>query len=419
MKRWLFVLGRQPSLGLAELLSVLALERVRYEARLFTSNTILVTSSSEQDLSKWLSRLGGTVKIGVVDELMPRSGDSRSSLAELLKPDMTVSRYSKHSKGRWTFGVSLYAGVADATLARSVHDFGLDIKRYLKSRKRSARFVEPRGASLALSSVVVRGNGLLDSNGTELLIALSQHEVLRAHTLAVQDFASYSNRDYGRPERNPKAGSLPPKLAQIMLNLARQPKGALIVDPFCGIGTVLQEALLMGYQVVGSDSASDQVERTRKNLMWLSSNYHTGQAQLQIAKAQEVLYPKATVAAFVTEGLLGPPQTRPFSRTEAAHTAQSILVLWRQVLIHQRDALKPEGRFVLVLPVLKVARTPQYNEPVRVALLDELENLGYRLQAPLPPLFAKQVELSSRGTLIYERPDQVVAREILILSKLH
>src|SRR3989304_9662534 len=100
MKNWLFVLGRQPTIGLAELLSVLSLEQVRYEARLFSPNTVLIATTSDFDLAKLLTRLGGTIKIAIVDEVKPRVGDSRQTLSELLKPDEVVSCYSKKNEGR-------------------------------------------------------------------------------------------------------------------------------------------------------------------------------------------------------------------------------------------------------------------------------------------------------------------------------
>jgi hypothetical protein len=47
--------------------------------------------------------------------------------------------------------------------------------------------------------------------------------------MALQDFESYSKRDYGRPARDPRTGSLPPKLAQILINLAEPNKILAVV----------------------------------------------------------------------------------------------------------------------------------------------------------------------------------------------
>lgn len=415
MKRYLFVLGRQPAIGLAELLSVLNLEHVQHTSSLVSSHILQIETDDTSDLSKLLPRLGGTIKVGLVDQAIPTAHDSRVTLRELLKSDGVVRDYARAESGRWTFGLSLYTDGQDPTLPRSVHDFGLDLKRYLKSRKRSARFVEPRGKSLALSSVVVAGNGLLKPGGTEVLLILTPKHSYRAHTLAIQDFANYSDRDYGRPERNPKAGSLPPKLAQILINLAAQPKETRITDPFCGIGTVLQEALLMGYQASGSDNDADQVEHSRANLKWLSETRGTAQPKLQIAAAEELTGAPGSLEAIVTEGVLGPPRARPLAVTEASQVAHQILVLWRATLRHLREMLAESAPVVFTLPVIKVAGQA---EPMTVPLLDELEALGYRHEALLPDRLAQNLPLSPRGTLVYQRPDQIIGRELIKLTKI-
>jgi len=91
--------------------------------------------------------------------------------------------------------------------------------------------------------------------------------------LAVQDVEGYSERDYNRPSRDAKVGMTPPKLAQIMINLAGLKDGDTVYDPFCGVGTIMQEALLNDYRVIGSDANSAQVENCRSNLSWISKKY--------------------------------------------------------------------------------------------------------------------------------------------------
>lgn len=62
---------------------------------------------------------------------------------------------------------------------------------------------------------------------------------------------------------------LPPKLAQMMINLGRD-EGIIpnkIYDPFCGLGTVLIEALNMGNtQVYGSDMSAKMCSCSEENI---------------------------------------------------------------------------------------------------------------------------------------------------------
>lgn len=58
-------------------------------------------------------------------------------------------------------------------------------------------------------------------------------------------------RPKNRPFFHPSA--LPPKLARFMVNLARPKVDSVVLDPFCGSGSILIEAGLIGCRVLGSD----------------------------------------------------------------------------------------------------------------------------------------------------------------------
>lgn len=80
-------------------------------------------------------------------------------------------------------------------------------------------------------------------------------------TLACQDIDSYTRRDTGK-SRDMVVGMMPPKLVQMMLNLAldSEMKNPGIYDPFCGLGTTLIEAANMGMtRIYGSDLSKEMV----------------------------------------------------------------------------------------------------------------------------------------------------------------
>jgi tRNA (guanine10-N2)-dimethyltransferase len=56
------------------------------------------------------------------------------------------------------------------------------------------------------------------------------------------------------------------KLARCMVNLAKPKAGGLVVDPFCGTGTMLAEAALVGCRVVGLDIQRRMARGTLRNL---------------------------------------------------------------------------------------------------------------------------------------------------------
>ena len=71
-----------------------------------------------------------------------------------------------------------------------------------------------------------------------------------------------------RPRKKPffHPSAMPSKLARCMVNLARAKRGELVLDPFCGTGSVMVEAAFVGCQVLGFDVQRRMAEGTRKNL---------------------------------------------------------------------------------------------------------------------------------------------------------
>ncbi len=434
--RFLFILGRQSDLALAEVVSVLKTRQIRYEPfRLASHELILNVESEISNPQALLNILGGTIKIVRLDDQLPlrHQTEFKAQVVELLKGDTIAREYADKKEGRWTFGISVYAPLITAStrdnLGQLVHQQGLEIKNYFKARKRSTRYVAVRGNSSDLSSVVVRKNKLLRPDGVEITLLLTNNAIVRGYTVAVQDFEAYSERDYGRPARDPRVGSLPPKLAQMLLNLALVPTGGRVHDPFVGIGTVVQEGLLQGLAVSGSDNSAEQIAHAQKNMQWLRTKYPALLTTTPDAMAQEIFIADAKdfgsllgkgpakngplLDAIVSEGMLGPPQSKPMPPAEAEKVAKNIAELWVGTLEKARDALVPNGRIVATLPVLKTT-----SGDVFAPLLDELPSLGYRVDPLLPSSLVTSARITPRQTLIYERQDQIVRREVVRLVKI-
>ena len=122
------------------------------------------------------------------------------------------------------------------------------------------RVVPNRAATL--SSATSFHNHLTSETKIELLKVGGRYY----RVIQVQNINAYARRDQERPARDAKVGMLPPKLAQILINLAGELRsGATVLDPFCGTGVVLQEALLMGYRAYGTDVSERMVEYSQRN----------------------------------------------------------------------------------------------------------------------------------------------------------
>ena len=71
-----------------------------------------------------------------------------------------------------------------------------------------------------------------------------------------------------RPRKRPffHATAMSVKLSRCMVNLARPRPEDLILDPFCGTGSILLEAGLMGFRIVGGDIKDKMIRGCHTNL---------------------------------------------------------------------------------------------------------------------------------------------------------
>ena len=109
-----------------------------------------------------------------------------------------------------------------------------------------------------------------------------------------------------------QSGMLPPKVAQMLINLSGLTTNHLLLDPFCGSGTILAEAARMGFEhLAGSDISTQAVADTRENIYWLIRTSHLPAPviNLQISDVRKVTekFSANSVDGIVTEPYLGPP----------------------------------------------------------------------------------------------------------------
>ncbi len=238
-------------------------------------------------------------------------------------------------------------------------------------------------------------------HGADIILVWQDEQVWSAITEQVQDIERYGRRDYDRPARSAKVGMLPPKLAQIMINLANPPSGSTILDPFCGTGVVLQEAALMGFKVYGNDIEPELTDMTRRNLDWLAREFNTSvKAGLAVGDAKTQQW-KVGIDAVVTESYLGPNLIKPPSDLELATLVRDSSSLALAFLSNLRGQVKAGIPVAITLPAWKHAKGWK-----RLAIIDQITALGYTLEQFLPV---------TQSDLVYFRPDQIVARELVVL----
>lgn len=405
------ILGRQPALGLAELESLYGANAVRpvgQQAAVVAVDPCLLA----------FDRLGGSVKFC---KLLTTLDTTQWHRIESFLVQAAPSQSQSMPEGKMTLGLSLY-GFTESV--QRIEATGLSIKKAVRKTGRPVRLVPTKGTEI--SSAQSLHNKLTGPNGWELVFIRDGQQTIIAQTVKVQDIEAYTRRDRERPKRDAKVGMLPPKLAQILINLgsgsipeaklqnicdipADQPippniLDQTVLDPFCGTGVVLQEALLMGYGAYGSDLDQRMIAYSQGNMEWLATLYDLpSQATLEVgdATAHQWGHDFDFVAG---ETYLGRPFTsRPTPEVLAQTMADCNLII-KKFLQNIGQQIKPGTRLSLGIPAWQTSPGQFKHLP----LIDSLSDFGYNRVS---------FEHVRATDLLYYRKDQIVARQLLVITK--
>ena len=341
---YFFIPGNFPGLSLKEIRGTIEtrLPGVKFSLENHRSYFIAVfdTQVAVEQVRLVFDLLGSATKFGV---LLPQDTD----LASLVTGKQ--------------FGVSIYTSdeQADKNQVIELHKATLkQIKKAKSAEGIRVRYINSR--EVALTSGQIVGTSLLEK-GVEIVLFSDSGVLSVGKTLAVQDIEGFSKREFERPAINKRMGMLPVKLCRIMINLAKVPKGSVIWDPFCGSGTLLNEALLMGYDVLGSDISNDAMIESHANLEWLSKNYDLKHRAYNLfnydVKSKDKRIEKdlknTEVAAIAFEPYMGAPARQPMSPRQADGRISDLMDLL-QPLMRRLEFLKMDGvRVVAVIPAYK------------------------------------------------------------------
>lgn len=402
------ILGRQPEFGAAELERLYGASSVHW----FSSQSMLIKSDSFD-----FNRLGGSLKAGRV------VFESRGNWRELSEQlTMHYSKIWSSAERKITLGISAYG--LEVT-PRQLQQCGINLKKQLQRCGVSLRLIPNNQA--ALNTATSHHNKLgLSPHKVELLIVRAKSgRIIVAESVGAQNISALAARDQKRPKTDAFVGMLPPKLARIMINLAGlppqlpasapnhrknapiNPNPALVLDPFCGTGTVLQEALLEGYDVLGSDLSPKMIDYTAENLAWLQRKFQPRGKIIALTPGDATKFqwsPGRTIDAVVCETYLGQPFSAPPRPEKLREVAANCNYIITEFLKNLRPQLSSQTTLVLAVPAWR----DYAGSFTHLPLLNQLENLGYQ---PIP------LQRVHDGNLIYYRENQVVAREILILSR--
>lgn len=262
-------------------------------------------------------------------------------------------------------------------------------QREVKKLLPKSRFHEAKDY-YGLSPIIVAKN-----NVDEFFLDFLSNQVWQ--TVWVHDFKHWIKKDRQLPYANAKAGMLPPKIARSLINLAPGEawgKGKVLIDPFCGSGRVIVEALELGFDAYGVDISTDQAREAGLNLSHLGYDPKRISC-LDSTHLSQIYANKADL--IVTEPFMGKTNLRP---DRVSYVVPGLKKLYLGSLKDWHKCLKPGGIVVMIFPILTDGKKDYKTSDI----IDDKLSLSYNQL--------------SKGVL-YSRPDALVKREIHVLQKIN
>lgn len=386
---WLFAfeLGREFKLSIAELLSVFSTGNTIF----CDKNICILGNISKEMILSQAKRLGWSIKIMEVWEYF-------TDYEDILQTALPLAQH----EWKFTYALNHYGKQENLKNLLKLS------KTVIKSHNLNPRFVNTDFKNV--SSVVIVKEGLV-KKWCDFNFIVGDGVIYFGSSIFVQDIYGYSNRDYGK-DRDMNIGMLPPKLAQMMLNIAiKDQKVQHIYDPFVGLGTVLIEAGFMGYtQLSGSDLNPRMVETSKENLKkWKFPSSPNTNIFLQNAKYIHEVSALKNIDIITTEWYLWEVMTKNNINLERIQKQTEKLADLYEWFF---DGLKKAG-FSWTLCI----SFPFWEIKGKYVYFNEIYDILEKYCRVLPLLPSDYIFTPSKsGSLLYKRDAQLVGREIFCLQ---
>ncbi|MCP8303899.1 MAG: hypothetical protein H3Z50_00265 [archaeon] len=153
--------------------------------------------------------------------------------------------------------------------------------------------------------------------------------------IGVTDYMSKKGWRSRRPRTRPffHPSVLYPKFARGLVNLSRVREGEVLLDPFCGTGSILIEASLIGAKTVGIDVSMKMCRGAMDNLR------HYGLEALGVINSDSLRLPIRHADAMVTD--------IPYGRCSSSRGLKTKDLL--QEFVSQAGDVVPRGRYCVIV----------------------------------------------------------------------
>ncbi len=354
-----FVLGRNPELSRQEVLAFLKARSRTHEEILFEENLLIIRTNEGERFS--IQEFGGVMHLGPIT-LEGNIGD----LEEYLKLHEVIP------SDKFSYAIH---GNADTQI----------LKEKFKSEHKKAS--QKHGKKLLKFQ---DGHKAQNPKG-DFHIFLHEKGDTIYHGLATQSYDPnpVKKRDMQKPVRR-EALAISPRLSKILINLSGAKPYDKLLDPFCGIGGILAEALVKKINVYGIDKERQATDDANQNLRWLSQEYEII-TKYKIENNDSRRAPDLQFQAIATETPLGKILRKKPSDNQAKQIIQNFEAYMVPILKRLKKVKKSSAKIAITFPVIR-------NFHVDAQKMAERSGLRIHLQP-----------------ILESRKDQFISRDILVL----
>lgn len=383
--RYLFILGRNIELSAVEIFSYFEKEKVNVKNYNLNSNGLLVETEKEIDAKKMIKHLGGTIAIGKA----VYSGKINEVLKKVESEEIYFGNEIKFTYSVFNFGDEEdYHVVLDA------------IKNNFRNEKLKARFKSLRGEVKMQDSEIYSGSPSKLMENDIIYFLFQDKEAIFGKIEEITDIKENEMKDIGKPARRASL-AISPRLAKILINLSQVTENELLLDPFCGIGVVLQEALIQNINVIGVDIDKNAVDNAKRNLNWLKSHYKiSSDAKIINEDSRTIALPE--INGIATEPSLGVLLTKVPSKNYAESIIKKFDYLMIDILNNLKKYLEINRKIAFTSPFISTGR----------------ERIGCNINRICEKTGLEVCSIENIEFPIAEfREKQIVGREIYVLKK--
>lgn len=316
-----FILGRNPDLSRAEILEFLKARNRTHKEILFTKNILIIKTNEGEKFN--IQKFGGTINLGEITfEGNLKQLEKHLEQNEIVPADK--------------FTYAIYGNLNPEILKE-------------KFKKEKKKGMQKHGKKTLKFQDGSEG----ESPNADFQIFFQEHENTIYLGLATQkyDTTEVKKRDMKKPVRR-EALAISPRLSKILINLSGAKSHTKLLDPFCGIGGILSEALIKKINAYGIDKDRQATIDAEENLKWLSKEYKI-ENKYKIENNDSRKSPDLQFDAIATETPLGKLLTKKPSDNQARQIIQNFESYMIPILKRLKKVKKPSAKIAITFPVIR------------------------------------------------------------------